>query len=269
MTDAVPATVERGCAQPALDMFWRHVGRFTLVERYPPLPIGTACSTCGSTDIPVWQSATYGTMCEAMRSVAAKRPGTKNQRPDGTYPERGGTAIAEAAAARASTERPVLVASVPLVMRCAVNLRPAWTPVPMSLTHADRLVAETLLDPPPPPFVLVRFGQKLPDFAITEDVNQLLLCDPGRIVALSRRRLLAAAALVRDARLSRGEVAAFQRWFPSWRLCEASSQQSKAATVLRDRVGPATWRDLIGLVPGSDDVQARWLDRLLAIMEEG
>ena len=180
-----------------------------------------------------------------------KRPGTKNQRPDGTYPERGGTAIAEAAAARASTERPVLVASVPLVMRCAVNLRPAWTPVPMALTHADRLVAETLLDPPPPPFVLVRFGQKLPDFAITEDVNQLLLCDPGRIVALSRRRLLAAAALVRDARLSRGEVAAFQRWLRSWRLCEASSQQSKAATVLRDRVGRERQKPGAGLAcPG-------------------
>lgn len=259
----------RGCAQPALDMLWRYVGRHTLIERLEPLPMGTPCAICGATDLPVWPSVTFGTMCAALRSVAAKHPSLRDRREDGSYPVRGGTAIADGAAARASAVRPALVANVPLRAPCDVDFRPAWTPGPALMSPADRLVAETLLDPPAPPFVLVQFGQKMPRLRITEDANLVLLNEPGDVVTLSRRRLLDALALVRRTGMAPDELRTLQRWIPAWRLSEATPQQMKFATTLRDRVGTADWHDLVQLVPGVDDLQARWLHRLLALTIQG
>lgn len=150
---------EATCGEPGRRMFFEHVGRyFAAAPRLKPLPPGSACTICGSTQARLWLTASGEASCIAQRTITRKRAArTSADEPlTPANDSRGASAMGDG----------VLIIAGPTVSRIVTKLLPDQ-PVPDTLEvtfSAPGAVRRTRIDlinePPPAPFVVITCEKK-------------------------------------------------------------------------------------------------------------
>ena len=163
------------CRDEGRAFFYEYIGRFFEKEpSFKRAPSGTPCKNCGATDVPLWTNDSGHAVCRAQLAITSKRVGRKSKDEPVAVPgpkDRGKNAFIDGN----------LVVAGPHVGKVFTKLQPTQVlPDTVDLRFPQngdraRVIAELMRDPPPPPFVVLVFGQNADGvtLGVTKDVDRI------------------------------------------------------------------------------------------------
>jgi hypothetical protein len=178
MTDALDAS-DLACGELGRQMFFQHVGQyFAAAPRLAPLPLGTACSICGSVAVQLWLTGSGEASCLAQQTITRKRAA----RPSAAEPA---IPAADPSGMTAMGDGNMIIAGPHRAMIITKLLPDKPVPSDVEIKFSDkgciRAAKLDLLEKPPrPPFVVIiceknaRFRTR-----VTVDASQITINGPS------------------------------------------------------------------------------------------
>ena len=172
------------CGDPGRLMFFDSIGRyFETPIKFKEAAPGTACPTCGATDVPLWINVSGNPTCRAQQSITAKRYARKNEEEplEVVSPnKKGSTAFAKGSIALAGKGWG----------RVWTKLQPTSAPPSNALEisfpptgNQNRVLLDVLRNPPDEPFVLIIFDEAAKGrLEVTIDPSRIIDAGPNGYV---------------------------------------------------------------------------------------